>query len=110
MTALNEIGKRAYDHCVKVGFRGEGVKGPTPLETHALIHAEISEATEEVRNSKPHFYVENGKPEGEATELADVIIRILETAHVNDWDMEYIINKKMDYNETRSHKHGGKTL
>jgi hypothetical protein len=107
---LKEIGQRAYDHCVNVGFRGEGVTGPTPLEAHALIHTEIAEATEEVRNSKPHFYVENGKPEGEAIELADALIRICEIATNNGWDMDALVSKKMDYNETRGHKHGGKTL
>jgi len=136
---LNQIGKTAHEHCVKVGFRGEGIVGPTKLESHALFHTEISEATEEVRNGELGYYFivdglkqgtddlttegisachnihEKGrhqllKPEGEASELADVIIRILETAHSNGWDMEHIIARKMRYNATRGHRHGGKIL
>ncbi len=132
---LNDIGKRAYDNCVRVGFRGSDVSDPTPLEIHALIHSEISEATEEIRNNKPAIYVidkdgheittagfqfksaselfdyhPDAKPEGEAVEFADALIRILETAYVKGWNMDAIVAAKMDYNETRPYKHGGKKL
>ncbi len=104
------VGARAYINCVDKGFRGEGVKDPTPLEIHALVHSEIAEATEEVRNGKPYFYIEKGKPEGEAVEYADALIRILENFQANEWDVNEIVKAKMDYNETRSYKHGGKKL
>jgi NTP pyrophosphatase (non-canonical NTP hydrolase) len=80
----------------------------TKLEIHALIHSEIAEATEAVRNNKPAFYFEGQKPEGEAVELADAIIRILDTAYHMGWDIEEIIKAKMAYNRTRPYKHGGK--
>lgn len=111
MPNLKAIGERAYKHCVAAGFRGEGVKEPSALEVHALIHSEISEATEEVRNNKEDFYYSGGeKPEGEAVECADAIIRLCEYAKVKGWQMDNIIVIKMEYNETRKHKHGGKLL
>lgn len=43
--------------------------GPTPLEVHALIHSEVSEATECVRNREKFYWHNNGKPEGEAAAI-----------------------------------------
>lgn len=76
----------------------------------ALIHSEVSEAFEEHRNGKPNYYVVDGKPEGKAVELADVIIRILDWAGSEDIDMEHIILDKHIYNISRPFKHGGKKL
>jgi len=81
-----------------------------PLEVHALVSSEIGEATEEVRKGSPYLYYEGEKPEGEAVELGDAIIRILDYAQRNGWDMEDIIHKKMAYNKTRPYRHGGKTV
>jgi len=72
-------------------------------EMIALMHTELSEALEGDRN---------GIPEGEkgcvSEEFADVIIRVLDTAHERGLDIEAAILKKMKYNETREHKHGKK--
>ena len=104
-----------------------------PLEFHALITSEVAEATEEVRNGKPDVYVvgKNGeaipvptgldpetmmaaiddrKPEGEAVELADAVVRILDYAEYKGWNMSSIIQSKIKYNETRSQRHGGKKV
>lgn len=50
------------------------------------------------------------KPEGEAAELADVIIRIGDYFGHKGWDLEAVVKLKMNYNRTRGHKHGGKAL
>lgn len=85
-------------------------------ELIALMHSELSEALEEYRKtptpaglrlvyfdpSKPD------KPEGFPIELADVIIRILDTCEAYGIDIEDAIARKMLYNETRPFKHGGK--
>jgi NTP pyrophosphatase (non-canonical NTP hydrolase) len=94
----------------------------SPLEIHALIISEIAEAIEEARKGTPGIYqtVPNAddttptqfdvtrKPEGEAIELADAIIRILDYAEYRGFDMEAAIALKHTYNKTRPHRHGGK--
>ena len=50
------------------------------------------------------------KPEGLASELADVVIRALDLAALLDIDLPSVIDLKLAYNRTRGHKHGGKTI
>lgn len=74
----------------------------------ALIHSELSEALEEYRISQPYLYDNKGKPEGIAAEFADVLIRIFDTCGKYDIPLELALRLKMEYNKTRSHRHGGK--
>tara|TARA_Y100000310_G_scaffold339241_1_gene431334 strand:+ start:1440 stop:1817 length:378 start_codon:yes stop_codon:yes gene_type:complete len=78
-------------------------------EKLCLIHSEISEALESYRKGED-FYWEAvaGKPEGLAAELADVLIRCGDLADALDIDLQSAVEKKMDYNDGRSHRHGGK--
>lgn len=46
------------------------------------------------------------KPEGVAVELADALIRILDTMHSLGVDIDAIVQEKMSYNASRSFKHG----
>lgn len=48
------------------------------------------------------------KPEGEAVELADAMIRIADWFGRHGWDLEAVVKAKMDYNLTRGYRHGGK--
>lgn len=82
----------------------------TPLEYHMLIVTELAEASEAVRKHKPDHYLDGEKPEGEAVEIADALIRILDYAGFKGWDLDFIVKQKLDYNKTRSYKHGGKKL
>ena len=50
------------------------------------------------------------KPEGEAVELADVAIRLMDYFAARGWDFEKTVQLKMAYNSTRPHRHGGKAL
>jgi NTP pyrophosphatase (non-canonical NTP hydrolase) len=48
------------------------------------------------------------KPEGIPSELADIVIRVMDCAVEYGIDLEDEITLKMAYNATRPHKHGGK--
>lgn len=50
------------------------------------------------------------KPEGEAVELADAVIRIADYFGKNGWDLNAVVEAKMAYNETRDYRHGGKAV
>lgn len=81
----------------------------SPLEEHALITSEIGEATDAVRDGLPEYFVrENGKPDGEAVEIIDAIIRALDYCGKRGWDVDEIMSAKRAYNRTRAHRHGNK--
>lgn len=137
MKTIKRLQEEIYRNAVDKGFydppRSYG-------ESIALMHSELSEALEEARKNPEglakvyytvagrevdkvgdRFYIDadrggnidmgsNGKPEGFAVELADCVIRILDTCEYLGIDLQQIIEEKMAYNATREHKHGGKHI
>jgi len=106
---IKELVTRAFKTAYAKGWHDYGISR-RPLEVHALIHSEISEATEEARLGLEPLRGGDGemKPEGELVELADAVIRIADYCGAKGWDLEEAIRLKMAYNETRSYRHGGK--
>jgi NTP pyrophosphatase (non-canonical NTP hydrolase) len=78
-----------------------------------LVHSEVSEALEDLRDHRMEtvgYISAGGKPVGFPSELADVVIRVLDMAEWLGIDMEKEIERKNQFNKTRGHKHGGKAL
>lgn len=98
-------------------------------EDIALLHSEVSEALEAYREHEVLDVTEllcrdashaipalapNGghvcKPEGVGSELADVFIRLLDTCDRRGINLAAEFERKLAFNATRGHRHGGKNL
>lgn len=78
-------------------------------ELIALMHSELSEALEALRHGNPS---DDKIPEftGVEAELADVVIRIMDVARAFEYNIAEAIALKVEYNKTRSYKHGNKAF
>ena len=81
---------------------------PSDLKTDLLlIHSEVSEATEALREGR--LLTSDGKGSVEE-ELADIIIRVLHTAEKNGMDVFKAVQVKHDKNQQRPYRHGNKAF
>lgn len=115
---LNDLARRAHETSVAKGFWSmERVPG----EILMLIVTEAAEAMEDVRDARPldqlFWKSPNGglaterseqfpKPVGVPSELADIIIRVLDACGAWNIDIQAAVEAKMRYNATRQHLHG----
>lgn len=148
---IDELIEEAHNTAKEKGWWKKPQELPALI---ALVHSELSEALEEVRNGKdPNEVYYSGKakkylgdgthiadlvvyshtnegmiilddtfpgfepreiltkkPEGVASELADVMIRIGDIAGAFGINLDAAIKEKLEHNRSRSHRHGNKVL
>src|SRR5699024_3389585 len=127
---LNELQALAHEQSVNKGFwatydmiplhlsdKSKGLQEELRVailsQKLALVSSESTEALEDLRAGKPYegedalHIAEDGKPEGFASELADIVIRVLDLAEGVGIHLEQVIDLKLRYNnESRGKLHG----
>lgn len=110
---LRKLTERAHETAFNNGFWDHPSDNDDLVVKLALVHTEISEAVEELRDAPKTGrgladidFEDSGKPVGFGIELADAVIRIADLAGHVGVDLDKMVRLKMDYNDTRPYRHG----
>lgn len=110
-SGLNRLASGIHQWAISNGFyEPEKVRDFDGMLMNVVT--EVAEAQEEWRDGRDfnEIYYKEGsdKPEGIPTELADIIIRVLDICAYHGIDIEKALDTKIDYNRTRAYRNGGK--
>lgn len=112
--SLQDRAEAAHENSKRHGWwENQNLKDPNVVAAKlALIHSEVSEALEAVRDGQWELPPNHGV----MAELADVCIRVFDLSEglreqgLVKTTIEDAIRDKMMFNETRPMKHGGKAI
>jgi len=105
---IKELTKQSHSTAVEKGWWDNDRNF---LEQLMLMVTELAEVAEEYREHgdlQRSYWGEAGKPEGIASEFADVLIRVADTCGKYGIPLEEALVTKLAYNKTRPYRHGGK--
>jgi NTP pyrophosphatase (non-canonical NTP hydrolase) len=103
---IKELVDQAYQGAFDKGWCEKKIEVP---EQVALICSEACEGLEAWRDNQPISWIDDhGKPQGIASEYADILIRVAHYAKILGIDLEKEIVQKLAYNKIRDYRHGGK--
>ena len=108
MTTLNEWAQACWQNAEDHGFHDAGINDAAPSWC-ANLHGEVSELWEAYRRGKLHEPCD--KPIDltcAEEEIADILIRAMDTAVQLGLDVDRIVRIKHEYNCSRPYRHGGK--
>lgn len=108
--SFNELAQFVYRNSIDKGFY-ELDKVRDFDGMLANVHGEVSEALQEWRNGRgmtETYHNEDFKPEGIPSELADIIIRVLDICAHFDINIEEAVWHKVSYNLNRPYRHGNR--
>ena len=106
LMSFRNVQERVHQTAIEKGWWDELREPGTIL---ALIHCEVSECMEAIREGNPPSKKVPEFSQAEE-ELADVIIRIMDYAAYNQWDVAGALVAKAAYNKGRAYRHGGKAF
>lgn len=102
---IDDLVEKSYNQAKKSGWNDRAIGFP---EMVALLHSEVSEAMESYRRGDPLSFEKDGKPEGIASEFADIMIRLGHYSRLLKIDLEQEVKDKLEYNASRPYRHGNK--
>lgn len=110
---IDRLAARMYRGAADHGFHEGEAIGPDAITTERMglfcanLHGEVSELWEACRKGVLHNECDKGISLTNAEEeLADIVIRAMDTAHALGISLGGAVAKKSKYNEGRPYKHG----